>query len=337
MMPSFGMHGRQPLSHQRPAAAAFADIDEPKPGLSIFKNIQSSGGHVRTTSNSSSTDDPLPPPPPLPPPSLRLPQIASKVPATLPDTIKRPAGDLPSAHAKLQTPADVDTPLKPPTIAITAGPPHSSSVGVPTTTETGSISHFKTPSAPVVEFTSQRPHRGHSRFPPIVRTKSAKSKSEMQSEFQSKKVLFHTPSTLHAAGTMPLRAAIALSDHSIDLSLNDSVPAPVTATVSAACSSVVVVGLPAIGATGGTSASVASPPVGAHVLHINGKVFVVQRKIGAGGSSVVYLAQRWDTDEEVAVKVVDLQGDDAVVTGYVNETKLLAKLQGDASVIRLFE
>lgn len=141
---------------------------------------------------------------------------------------------------------------------------------------------------------------------------------------------------------VPLSVAIAQADHSIDLSLDDSVPAPqakpsLVTAAAAAPSSAVRVRVPVQPVNKSDVADANALPTGDSVLHINGKVFVVQRRIGTGGSSTVYLAQQWDTKAEVAVKVVDLQGDPAVVTGYMNETKLLAKLQGDDTVIRLFE
>ena len=38
----------------------------------------------------------------------------------------------------------------------------------------------------------------------------------------------------------------------------------------------------------------------------------------------------------IIFKVVNLDGDPAVIAGYLNETKLLAKLQGNINVVALF-
>jgi len=49
------------------------------------------------------------------------------------------------------------------------------------------------------------------------------------------------------------------------------------------------------------------------------------------------LARRSDSGDEFALKVVDLQADPQVVQGYLNETKLLAKLQGNVCVVALYD
>lgn len=72
-------------------------------------------------------------------------------------------------------------------------------------------------------------------------------------------------------------------------------------------------------------------------LTINGIEYDIDKVIGSGGSSKVFLAKESKSGREVAVKLVDLQGDRAVIEGYLNETKLLAKLQGNINVVSLFD
>lgn len=73
------------------------------------------------------------------------------------------------------------------------------------------------------------------------------------------------------------------------------------------------------------------------IIKINGVDYVLHRKIGSGGSSSVYLGSRKDTGNEYAIKLVNLDGDQQVINGYLNETKLLAKLQGNINVVSLFD
>lgn len=72
-------------------------------------------------------------------------------------------------------------------------------------------------------------------------------------------------------------------------------------------------------------------------IHVNGITYSLDKKIGSGASSSVFLAYRKGDRQQCAVKVVDLHGDPVVIHGYINETKLLAKLQGNESVIKLLE
>lgn len=73
------------------------------------------------------------------------------------------------------------------------------------------------------------------------------------------------------------------------------------------------------------------------VRRIKNQDYAVEKKIGHGGSSTVFLGRRLDTGQEVALKVVDLQGDDAIIRGYLKETELLASLQGNPNIITLFD
>ncbi|XP_052891071.1 dual specificity protein kinase Ttk isoform X1 [Anopheles moucheti] len=70
---------------------------------------------------------------------------------------------------------------------------------------------------------------------------------------------------------------------------------------------------------------------------INGKEYLVVKKIGSGGSSSVFLAKQVATGVECAVKLVNLNGDANLVEGYLNETKMLAKLQTNENVIALYD
>lgn len=72
-------------------------------------------------------------------------------------------------------------------------------------------------------------------------------------------------------------------------------------------------------------------------LTVNKNEFIVDKKIGSGGSSTVFLARCKRNGRECAIKLVDLDGDQAVVEGYLNETKLLAKLQGNINVVALYD
>lgn len=174
---------------------------------------------------------------------------------------------------------------------------------------------FKTPS---IEYTSRRPNV-LSRFP----LNCAKSNSDLTSEFESKKIVFTTPSTVARPHLPPL------ADQSSDVSIDDSLSgvAPFTSPKQST----------GLDLFSGGAASCATPLLSDGGILINGKRFVLEKTIGNGGSCLVYLATKCDTEEHVAVKVVTLKGDANIVDGYLNETKTLAKLQGDDSVVRLFE
>lgn len=148
---------------------------------------------------------------------------------------------------------------------------------------------------------------------PPARCPPLRSKSDLHNEFQSKKILFTTPKAIGAG--CPLLAPIGPLSN--DLSLCDS-PAPAEQP----------------------AAAVAARKIESDdkTLTINGKTFLIGTKIGAGGSSAVFLAESIsDVRTKCAIKVVNLLGDPAVIDGYINETKMLAKLQGNQCVIRLFD
>lgn len=73
------------------------------------------------------------------------------------------------------------------------------------------------------------------------------------------------------------------------------------------------------------------------VITINSIDYLIEKKLGSGGSSEVFLARGKKSGKEFAFKVVKLDGDQQVVDGYLNETKLLAKLQGNINVVSLFD
>lgn len=73
------------------------------------------------------------------------------------------------------------------------------------------------------------------------------------------------------------------------------------------------------------------------VLEINGRDFVIKKKIGCGGSCLVYSGKCKTKATECALKIVNLRTDASNVESYLNETKLLERLQGNDCVIKLFE
>ncbi|XP_053695995.1 dual specificity protein kinase Ttk [Sabethes cyaneus] len=72
-------------------------------------------------------------------------------------------------------------------------------------------------------------------------------------------------------------------------------------------------------------------------LTINGKDYQIIKKLGSGGSSSVFSAKQIGTGVECALKLVNLEGDPNLIEGYLNETKLLAKLQGNENVVTLYD
>lgn len=64
--------------------------------------------------------------------------------------------------------------------------------------------------------------------------------------------------------------------------------------------------------------------------------YVIGQKLGSGGSSIVYLATEENKLIKTAIKVVKLDGDVQLIQGYLNEVKLLSKLQNSDVVIKMF-
>lgn len=181
-----------------------------------------------------------------------------------------------------------------------------------------------------------------------------KTRSEVDNEFRSQKVLFQTPMTVS-------RAAPFTSD-SLTFSLCDTISeSPDTPAPPSHSKEKTSCGKSKKSLEGAFShAEQTEPPVipeipvlvakpapekpdtiatksNSNVLKIKNYEYVMVKKLGCGGSSSVYLARRKDTGQEFALKVVDLQADPLVVQGYLNETKLLEKLQGNICVVSLFD
>lgn len=73
------------------------------------------------------------------------------------------------------------------------------------------------------------------------------------------------------------------------------------------------------------------------VITINNIDYIIDHKIGSGGSSTVFLARAKKSNSECAIKLVKLDGDQQVIDGYLNETKQLEKLQGNVCVVKLLD
>ncbi|KAH8374812.1 hypothetical protein KR200_006355, partial [Drosophila serrata] len=203
---------------------------------------------------------------------------------------------------------------------------------------------------------------------PQVRTygsiQSAKSRGPTAAnEFRSQKVLFQTPMTVSRAAPFPSNSiSFSLCD---TISESPDIPEPppkqesvngkskkslesaftalekveqvppkveITEAKEVVASVPSVTADPVVPSTGGTSSSKIS-----NILNIKNHQYTIVKKLGCGGSSSVYLARRSDSGDEFALKVVDLQADPLVVQGYLNETQLLAKLQGNVCVVALYD
>ncbi|KAH8310677.1 hypothetical protein KR044_002506 [Drosophila immigrans] len=176
-----------------------------------------------------------------------------------------------------------------------------------------------------------------------TRRTTQKKRNELDNEFRSQKVLFQTPMTVS-------RNAPFASD-SMTFSLCDTIsespdtPAaptprqqnkelPPKKSLEGAFSQAEQ---PALPLPQVTTAAEKSDKANSNVLQIKQHAYQIMKKLGCGGSSSVYLARRQDNGQEFALKVVDLQADPLVVQGYLNETKLLEKLQGNICVVSLFD
>lgn len=73
------------------------------------------------------------------------------------------------------------------------------------------------------------------------------------------------------------------------------------------------------------------------IVTIKNVDYIIDKKIGSGGSSSVFLAREKQSAKEFAIKFVKLDGEQQIIDGYLNETKLLARLQGHRSVVSLFD
>ncbi|XP_023171058.2 dual specificity protein kinase Ttk [Drosophila hydei] len=187
-------------------------------------------------------------------------------------------------------------------------------------------------------------------------TRTQKTHNELANEFRSQKVLFQTPMTVS-------RAAPFTSD-SLSFSLCDTIsespdtPAQPQPKVEAPIGNKskksldcqfrhaeqekpeLALPVPAAVSVPVPAATLPDKPettTKSNALQIKNHEYLMVKKLGCGGSSSVYLARRKDTGQEFALKVVDLQADPVVVQGYLNETKLLEKLQGNVCVVSLYD
>lgn len=178
------------------------------------------------------------------------------------------------------------------------------------------------------------------RRPKDLCSTTRKERTAIANEFRSQKVLFQTP--------MAVARAPQLSNTSITLSLCDTINesgTPGTAEKPDKCKSPIKSdvdvkskkSLPFTEQENQLKNAETGKAKDSNIIKINGSDYEIKKKLGCGGSSSVYLAQRKDSGKECALKIVDLRGDSAVVEGYLNETKLLAKLQGNICVVSLYE
>ncbi|KMZ02956.1 dual specificity protein kinase TTK [Drosophila simulans] len=193
----------------------------------------------------------------------------------------------------------------------------------------------------------------------IGSTLAGKSRSAVSNDFRAQKVLFQTPMTVSRAAPVasdsisfslcdtitespdipepPKKAEPPKNQHPSKKSLDnvfretDKDNAPAKVDIVEPKEQVLI-------------PAVAVPPEPSHpshktsnILKIKNHEYTIDKKLGCGGSSSVYLARRSDSGNEFALKVVDLQADPQVVQGYLNETKLLAKLQGNVCVVALYD
>lgn len=169
-----------------------------------------------------------------------------------------------------------------------------------------------------------------------------KCRSAMENEFRSQKILFTTPSAV----TRP--AIQVISNFGLDDSLQCyNSASPVIRNQNQERQPLVKIKDPVKSIKNGNAinddeaiinaASTITSQDETKILRINGKEFLIRKKIGQGGSSSVFLAEHKDSKLECAVKVVDLRGDPALIEGYVKEVKILASLQDKMNVIRLYE
>ncbi|XP_055849539.1 dual specificity protein kinase Ttk [Episyrphus balteatus] len=177
------------------------------------------------------------------------------------------------------------------------------------------------------------------RRPKDLCSTSRKERTAIANEFRSQKVLFQTP--------MAVARAPQLTNNSITLSLCDTMndsATPGTAekqvkSKPATRSDADMKSKKSLAFSEQETELKNAEPAKSNesIITINGSEYEIKKKLGCGGSSSVYLAQRKDSGKDCALKIVDLRGDAAVVEGYLNETKLLAKLQGNICVVSLYE
>ena len=136
---------------------------------------------------------------------------------------------------------------------------------------------------PSVQMISKRRPTASRLFP---QTKVQKSLSEIQNEFQSK-VLYSTP---NAGPSLPY-----LSNHSAELSLDNSFLDALSPDIVSNRQKETILEKLSL-----------TEEKDENVFIINGKKYVIKKKIGTGGSSSVYLTGLKDTNQEFAIKVCTL-------------------------------
>ncbi|XP_055301906.1 dual specificity protein kinase TTK [Sitodiplosis mosellana] len=184
-------------------------------------------------------------------------------------------------------------------------------------------------------------------------SQTKKCRSELENEFKSQKVLFRTPSAVS-------RPAMKVMNHlGLDDSLNCYQSSPMAnlspvkeernKDLNHSTNELIANDLyrstdkldgakdVATKEVLKSSATLSDSADTKKTITINGKDFVIQSKIGQGGSSSVFLVEHKDTKLPCALKVVDLRGDPALIEGYIKEVKILAMLQDKLNVIRLYE
>lgn len=72
-------------------------------------------------------------------------------------------------------------------------------------------------------------------------------------------------------------------------------------------------------------------------VKVNGVDYFLDKQLGSGGSSSVFLAKRIRDKVECALKIVNLKGEKNIVESYMNETNTLVKLQGNKSIVNLYD
>lgn len=157
------------------------------------------------------------------------------------------------------------------------------------------------------------------------------SRTQIENEFKSQKVLFTTPSvarpaikmmsnlalddTLHCYQASPMAGkSVLLSPVKEERADAEPMPTasnsmagtqrPATDRVDAAAAEAKSVKEP--------DKSAAKPNGEEKTLHINGKDFIVHKRIGQGGSSTVFLAEHKDTKLECALKVIEVANFDGI-------------------------
>ncbi|XP_052868625.1 dual specificity protein kinase TTK [Anopheles cruzii] len=184
------------------------------------------------------------------------------------------------------------------------------------------------------------------------------SRNTLENEFKSQKILFATPLAIaRTPGMSMVNESLTLSDTPIKiretkyLSPIDEQPQQLSSKRStnqlfghmekpdAASSKPEGQAKAAINTEENRckSSTDSTQPLKERPITINGKQYSVISKLGSGGSSSVFLAKQVASGLECAVKLVNLNGDANLVEGYLNETKLLAKLQTNENVIALYD